>query len=346
MSSLAGSPRAFAHLAVATLFTLGLSPLAIASPAVQWLSVGDLDNPPGPFGSGSVGYEYRIARDEVTNAQYAQFLNARATIGDPLRLYNASMGTDLRGGITRSGAGKVSDPFVYATKPNMADKPVNYVNWYDSIRYANWVGNGGDATADTESGGYTILGGTPIPSNGNQIFRNLGATVFLPSNNEWTKAALYDPGAGYWTYGTRSDVLPTGATADANGAVSNPGPNVANYNFSADWNGQNGNVTTVGSCGPNSTSYYGLDDATGNVSEWCEDIDFSQTQPLRALRGGSWADPEFAIFDGEFASATPGIELNFWGFRLASAVPEPGAMSLAVCGTILFLRRCRARRVA
>src|SRR6476659_1702580 len=223
-------------------FPFTFVPSGYAAPAVQWLSVGDLDNPPGPFGSGSVSYEYRIARDEVTNAQYAQFLNARAMIADPLRLYNTSMGTDLRGGITRSGAGKVSDPYAYAVKPNMADKPVNYVNWYDSVRYANWVGNGGGAGADTESGAYTLLGGTPIPSNGNQIFRNVGATVFLPSNDEWTKAALYDPGAGYWTYGTRSDALPTGATADANGNVSNAGPNVANYNFSADWNDQNGNV--------------------------------------------------------------------------------------------------------
>src|SRR3954465_230694 len=97
-----------------------------AAPAVQWLSVGDLDNPPGPFGSGSVSYKYRIAKDEVTNAQYAQFLNDRATIADPLHLYSTSMGTDLRGGITRSGAGKVSDPYVYAVKPNMAEKPVIY----------------------------------------------------------------------------------------------------------------------------------------------------------------------------------------------------------------------------
>jgi hypothetical protein len=56
-------------------FPFTFVPSGYAAPAVQWLSVGDLDNPPGPFGSGSVSYEYRIARDEVTNAQYAQFLN-------------------------------------------------------------------------------------------------------------------------------------------------------------------------------------------------------------------------------------------------------------------------------
>jgi formylglycine-generating enzyme required for sulfatase activity len=190
---------------------------------------------------------------------------------------------------------------------------VNFVSWYDAVRFANWMNNGGVPAADTESGAYTLLGGTPIPTNAEQITRNPGATVFLPSNDEWHKAALYEPARGYWTYGTRSDVLPTEAHADASGDVSNPGANVANYNFSADWNGPNGNVTTVGSCGTASESYYGLDDATGNVSEWCEDRDPSQSDLLRMLRGGSWSDSPIFIFDGEVASATPSIELNTRG---------------------------------
>ena len=44
--------------------------------------------------------------------------------------------------------------------------------------------------------------------------------------------------------------MPTIATANAVGDISNPGANVANYNFGADWNGQNGNVTTVGTQAP------------------------------------------------------------------------------------------------
>jgi hypothetical protein len=172
-------------------------------------------------------------------------------IADPLRLYNTSMGTDLRGGITRSGAGKVSDPYVLcgqAEHGRQAGQLRQLVRLGPLRQLGGQRRRGGRGYRERRV--LPSSAATPIPSNGNQIFRNVGATVFLPSNDEWTKAALYDPGAGYWTYGTRSDALPTGATADANGNVSNAGPNVANYNFSADWNNQNGNVTTVGSCGP------------------------------------------------------------------------------------------------
>ena len=40
---------------------------------------------------GAVGYAYSIGTYEVTNAQYAEFLNAKAA-SDPLGLYNTSMG--------------------------------------------------------------------------------------------------------------------------------------------------------------------------------------------------------------------------------------------------------------
>lgn len=51
------------------------------------------------------------------------------------------------------------------------------------------------------------------------------------------------------------------------GDISNPGANVANYGNGADWNGLVGNVTTVGSAGPLSYSFYGTADQAGNVFE-------------------------------------------------------------------------------
>src|SRR5262245_47172077 len=74
----------------------------------------------------SVNYDYRIGTTEVTNAQYAEFLNAKAA-SDPLALFNTNMGSNARGGITRSG---VSGSFTYATRTDMANKPVNFVSWY------------------------------------------------------------------------------------------------------------------------------------------------------------------------------------------------------------------------
>ena len=137
---------------------------------------------------GGVSYNYRIGTTEVTNAQYAEFLNAKA-VSDPLGLYNTNMGSNARGGITRSGS---DGSYTYAPKTNMGNKPVNYVSWYDAIRFANWLHNG-QGTGDTETGAYTLLGGTPTPTNGLSITRNAGATWFLTSEDEWYKAAYYQP---------------------------------------------------------------------------------------------------------------------------------------------------------
>ncbi len=87
------------------------------------------DYNPSNLQFGAVSYDYRIGTTEVTNSQYVEFLNAKAA-SDPLALYNPNMGSDARGGITRTG---VSGSYTYATKTNMGDKPVNYVNWYDAI---------------------------------------------------------------------------------------------------------------------------------------------------------------------------------------------------------------------
>jgi hypothetical protein len=49
----------------------------------------------------AVAYKYYVGTYEFTNAQYVEFLNAKAAT-DPLGLYNTSMGSGF-GGITRTG---------------------------------------------------------------------------------------------------------------------------------------------------------------------------------------------------------------------------------------------------
>ena len=318
-------------------FLLAPRPASAVPITIPTVPVGNLGNANDPAtGSlyGGVGYAYNIGTTEVTNAQYAAFLNEKAA-SDPLGLYNASMGSNARGGISQGG---VSGGFTYATRTNMADKPVNFVSWYDSIRFANWLNNG-QGTGATETGAYTLLGGTPTPSNGLSITRNLGASWWLPSEDEWYKSAYHQPAAqggdadNYWLFPTASNSAPTVATANAVGDISNPGANVANYNFGADWNAQNGNVTTVGSAGPLSDSFYGTADQGGNVWEWNEAL---ISGSFRGLRGGSFDFGANNLQSSYRNSPNPTNENNIIGFRVAT-VPEPSTAVLAMVGCGLML---------
>ena len=299
---------------------------------IAYVPVGNADNTAdtrvgiGSSGYGAVGYAYQIGKYEVTNAQYAEFLNSVDPGGANANgIYNASMGTNDRGGITyTSGSASGSK---YTTRANMGNKPVNYVSWYDAARFTNWL-----ATGNTETGSYTLNGNTGL------ITKNVGATVWIPSENEWYKAAYYKPtDASYSLYPTQSNTAPTVATADASGNISNPGANVANYNYGAAWNGQDGNVTTVGSAGIDSASFYGTFDQGGNVWEWNDAIISSS----RELRGGSWADNDHNQTSSDRTSVGPLLESTYGGFRVAS-VPEPTSVVLTIfAGGMMLARRRR-----
>jgi sulfatase modifying factor 1 len=325
--------------ALAVCALAGFSPRAAsAAPiAISTVPVGNLGNANDSTGYGAVAYDYRIGATEVTNAQYAAFLNAKAQ-SDPLGLYNAGMSSNALGGITQSG---VSGGFTYTTRENMGDKPVNFVSWYDAIRFANWLNNGQGA-GDTETGAYTILGGTPTPSNASSITRNVDADWFLASENEWYKAAYHQPGEqggdadNYWRFATQTNTAPTVATADSTGNISNPGANVANYNNGADWNAQDGNFTTVASAGALSASFYGTYDQAGNASEWNEALIAGSN---RGIRGGTFANVFNNLQATVRGNTNPTTEAPGIGFRVATftAVPEPGTGMLAIVGCALLL---------
>jgi hypothetical protein len=324
--------------------------------AIQWVTVGDPGNTADTTGqpnpAGAVADSFRIMKYEFTNQQYTDFLNSVDASGtNPNSVYNTAMGSNARGGISfTSGAASGSK---YAVKTNMGDKPVNYVSWFDAARVSNWHQNGATSSSSTETGAYTLNGAT----TGNAPAVNSGATFYIPTEDQWYKAAYYQGGstnAGYWNYATQSDTAPTAVTSGttgigsaSTGTIGSGTGNFANHSFVADWNSQNGNVTTVGTNG--GASAYGAFDMSGNVFEW-NDLTGSAGSS-RVLRGGGWDDDDDTFYLSSSARITsvPSFEYYAVGFRLASpvAVPEPSTCVMALaglaCGGCSLFRRRRAR---
>jgi formylglycine-generating enzyme required for sulfatase activity len=178
---------------------------------------------------------------------------------------------------------------------------------------------------------------------------NPGATFYIPTENQQYKAAYYKGGgtdAGYWNYATRSDTAPTAVTADSTGIGSAGSTgDFVNYNRGADWNSQDGNVTTVGTNG--GPSAYGAFDMSGNVSEW-NDLTGS-ADSFRGLRGGNFSSGPVGVSVSRRFTFAPSNESFNDGFRLAApvAVPEPSTCAMALAGLAyggyLVNRRRRAR---
>ena len=310
--------------------------LAAQAVTIDWVPIGNPGNPadaPIPTkcftaDCGAVPYDYSISKYETTNAQYAEFLNAADPDGsNSLALYNPSMDSDATfGGISFVSGNAPGSKYV--VKSGFGDEPVAYVSFYDALRFANWLDNG-QGGGDTETGAYTLLGGGVIPSNGLTVTRNVGAEIFLTSENEWYKAAYYSPGGIYFDYPTGTDIQ-TGCVA--------PGSDTGN---SANCSGAGGVLTDAGAYGQ-SESPYGTYDQGGNVHEWNESIVIGTH---RGFRGGSWANGAADLSVLNPYDSVPTYEGNTIGFRVATLVPEPGLGLLGMTAVLaLALQRQRATK--
>ena len=313
----------------AALVLLSLGGIAQANITIDTVPVGNAGNAADTrvmnddtTGYGSVGYNYNIGKYEVTAGQYTAFLSAVAAT-DTYGLYNASMSNTSTGsGITRS-----SDPgsYTYSVATAFIDRPVNYVSYWDSCRFANWLGNG-QGSSGTETGAYTL---TSDGITYNTITRNIGWTGWAVTNeDEWYKAAYYKGGGAYSLYANGTNTAPGAGTAsNYNGAIGHT------------WDG-----TIDGAWEQNGTK-----DMMGNVWEWNEAIVYQDANYAdRGLRGGSFSYDDISLQSSSRYYSLPNNEYNFFGFRVSqvpgAAVPEPSSI-IALLGGLagpIGLRRRKA----
>lgn len=273
---------------------------------------------------GQVNYEYLIARTELSNASYCRFLNAVATISDQYGLYDVNMAIGACGGIYRI---KKNGKFRYFCKKGWENRPIVYVKFYDIARFANWMHYGcpntGKSEIGTTEGTYNkgayntsdfeeVRSGkkAPYPTFGK---RNKGARYWIPSENEWYKAAYYDPqligNRKYHDYPTRTSDAPL--LSEANYMVNN------HFSVGAPYF-----VAPVDSFA-NSPSYYGTLQQGGNVWEWIEDWQYGIIGN-RGLRGGSWSYTSYGL---NACNTDPGGLDNsgyVFGARLCKSANESG----------------------
>ncbi len=293
----------------------------------EFVPVGNPGNAEDTTGFGAVNYDYQIGKYIVTIEQYTAFLNAVAK-EDRYALYHSDMATLLTvAGIARTGT---SPHYVYSVIDNSgssAKRPITSVNWFASARFANWMANGQPAGAQdettTENGAYALNGrtsGSSVPKNA--INPNTGAlpTHYMPSPDEWYKAAYYSPdlnagAGGYYLFATQSDTTPGNNIGHA--------PNQANWfsdeagfavTHSITFLSTQNYLTDVGAFS-GSPSYYGTFDQTGNVWEWTAPL---APAPLPSLFGAGWYSNIPYLSTGiRVRNGAEGAAFNA-GFRLAA----------------------------
>ena len=321
------------------------NPVAVAPVNFNWANVGDVGNSADPrimtdgtTGYGSVPYMYAISKSDVTNAQYVAFLNAVDPTGSNLLgLYTANM-SHSNGGVAFTGGIDLTSNSVtgskYTAKVGEENQPVVYVSWNAAARFINWLTNG-QGSGSTESGTYDMQQAVPV--------RSANAVYALPTENEWYKAAYYNPNlngtGGYNVYATQSDTPPSSQSPGSSGAGANYyGTGYATTGAPLLDPNQD-YLTDVGAY-YNSASYYGTYDQAGDVYQWTEslhDKDVSTFGYKRVTRGSSYESTLVNLSSSSRGSYDPSQVSNYVGFRVV-LVPEPTSLVGIAFGVVLPTR--------
>jgi len=276
---------------------------------IEFVEIFSATNPTS--GYGIVNNDYRMGTYEITNDQWNKFKNDYGAVsGNPSGAYNSTP--------IGNGAG--------------INMPTNMVSWYEAAQFVNWLNtsNGYQAaynfTGTQGQSDYTFNVWDVTQTDGTNLYRHKDTHYFLPTEDEWVKAAYWN-GANLQTY----------SNASAADLISgSPDPAKWNYNPLAS------NLYDVSIVGSGIEELNGTYDMMGNVWEWTESpyIPGHYTPSSdRGVRGGSCMTPDFSLsssYRNPYGQADH--EDMTRGFRVAS-VPEPTTLVLLGMGGVLIRKR-------
>jgi formylglycine-generating enzyme required for sulfatase activity len=222
------------------------------------------------------------------------------------------------------------------------DKPAANMTWYESAAFVNWLNTSKgfqpayNLTWSGSTWSMALWTVTDAGYDASNLYRNSLAKYFLPSENEFYKAAYgKSDGSGYYLYSTASDTYPT---AVASGAAA--GTVVFNQPY------EQGPASIYEAGG---LSSYGTMGQGGNVWQWEENAYVgSNDDPttIRGIRAGIWHDGGYLQATDRQGYGYPNNDYNNVGFRVASVIPEPSTYALFGIGAIGMLMVLRRRKTA
>lgn len=293
----------------------------------------DPDFPSIADGRGSVSYTFRIAKMEVSTAQWMEFVNTFSTQGGgygftdtPPIHWGAQIDPDYHG---------TGWKYRLQNGDNSGLAPVGGIIWRDAARYCNWLHNGKLTTPDSLiTGAYdtTTFGGDAGGISDAPVHL-AGAKYWIPTYDEWLKATFFDPNRhgsgseGWWSYANSSE----------SPGISGP-PGIGTT--SCGWREANfGEWEIPLSAYPASLSPWGLLDTSGGGREWTEDLVGNERRSLGSFAGARPISARDLIGDG--SSIAPFLQESGTGLRVAS-IPSP-ATPLSALTFFLVLTPLRRR---
>lgn len=274
---------------------------------IDFVTISAATNPAS--GYGIVNNNYRMGTYEITNAQWNKFKVAYGPVkGTPSTAYEW-------------------DPYWTGT-----DVPTNRVSWYEAAQFVNYlnVNSGHQAaykfTGEQGTSNYAIgLWDSTDAWGGTNLYRHKDAFYFLPTEDEWVKAA-------YWN-GTmlQEYAMKAGESLHQGDGISGTGWNYYDVGDSTDpyaygpWD-----------VGSGSEELNGTFDMMGNVWEWMESPFYSgnYTSDGHRFRGGSryYYYPVETLGSSYRDYGDLALDEHYYiGFRVAS-VPEPATLLLLGLG--------------
>jgi hypothetical protein len=292
-------------------------------------------------GRGSVAYQYRMSRLEVTTSQWMEFLNAFSGFASPNPFWRP-YGPDHWGAQEDPGWTGPGERFRLRSVTSAGMLPCGGITWRMAALYCNWLTNGkGSSPAALAGGAYDT---STWGNYGTHYFTDAwthspGALFWIPTLDEQIKANHYDPNrygpgqGGWWTYLNSSE------------SVGTPGP-PGSGNTSAGWQDPNltwGEWNIPLGAYPQSLSPWGLLDTSGGAAEW-DELVFNPGLPAERGYTTSWAGfTGLGIYESiqGISSADPQYGSSYVGLRIASTIPAPGTLAGCILFLVVFSRRVR-----